>query len=101
MKITITPKAGKPETIEIKRPFTEWFDSVGHFIAPPFQTVFATSVPLIAKVDPKRVGASKPAQSSNTNFAEMDPDMLDALAASSTTGADASASGKKSKRRKA
>ncbi|KAH6660292.1 microsomal signal peptidase 25 kDa subunit-domain-containing protein [Truncatella angustata] len=101
VKVTITPKNGKPETIEIKRSFTEWFDSVGHFIAPPFQSVFAASVPLIAKADPKRVDTAKSAQSSGANFTDMDPDMLDALAAGSATGAEADASGKKSKRRKA
>lgn len=101
MKLTVTSKTGKAETIEIQRSFTEWFDSVGHFIAAPFQTIFATSVPLIAKADPKRAEAVKPAQTSDSNFADMDPDMLDALAAGSTTSAEAGASGKKSKRRKA
>ncbi|KAK9771849.1 putative Signal peptidase complex subunit 2 [Seiridium cardinale] len=100
VKITLTSKSGKSETIEVKRSFTEWFDSAGHFIAAPFQTVFATSVPLIAKADPKRLEAAKSAQPSGSNFADMDPDMLDALAAGSTTGADGG-SGKKSKRRKA
>lgn len=99
-KITITSKNGKSDTIEIKRSFTEWFDSVGHFIAPPFQTIFATSVPLIAKADPKRAESAQPTQNTHSNFTDMDPDMLDALAAGSTTGTDA-ASGKKSKRRKA
>lgn len=99
VKITMTPKSGKSETIEIKRSFTEWFDSVGHFIAPPFQTIFATSVPLIARADPKRVEAAKPAATSDSNFTDMDPAMLDALAAGSTTGTE-TASGKKSKRRK-
>lgn len=99
MKVSITAKGGKTETIEIKRSFTEWFDSAGHFIAPPFQTLFATSVPLIAKADPKRVEAAKPAQVSQSNFTDMDPTLLDALAAGST-GAEPDASGKKSKRRK-
>ncbi|ETS87330.1 hypothetical protein PFICI_01158 [Pestalotiopsis fici W106-1] len=100
VNISITSKNGKTETIEIKRSFTEWFDSAGHFIAPPFQTLFATSVPLIAKADPKRIEAAKPAQPSQSNFTDMDPELLDALAAGST-GAEPEASGKKSKRRKA
>ncbi|KAI0136376.1 microsomal signal peptidase 25 kDa subunit-domain-containing protein [Xylariales sp. AK1849] len=104
VNIAITSKSGgKPETIELSRPFTEWFDSVGHFVAPPFQTIFATSVPLIAKVDPKRAERSQ-AQTGGTggnssSFMNVDSDMLDALAAGSTTGADGT--GKKSKRRKA
>ncbi|KAI1872706.1 hypothetical protein JX265_005586 [Neoarthrinium moseri] len=101
VKITITPKSGKPETIEIKRSFTEWFDSAGHFIAAPFQSVFAASVPLIAKADPKRAETAKQAPTAaQSDFLDVDPAMLDAIAAGTATGADASA-GKKSKRRKA
>ena len=39
----------------MSRSFTEWFDAKGHFIAQPFQELFASSVPLIARLDPKRV----------------------------------------------
>ncbi|KAI1107650.1 SPC25-domain-containing protein [Jackrogersella minutella] len=100
IKVTITPKKGTSETIELARPFTEWFDAQGHFVAPPFQTVFAASVPLIAKADPKRAQvAAAPA----ADFSNVDADVLDAIAASQTTstGAEAASSGKKSKRRKA
>ncbi|KAI1137933.1 SPC25-domain-containing protein [Hypoxylon sp. FL0543] len=99
VKITVTPKNGKPETIELARSFTEWFDVQGHFIARPFQTIFATSVPLIAKADPKRAQIAAPA----SEFANVDTDVLEAIAASGTTstGAEASSSSKKSKRRKA
>ncbi|KAI1386917.1 SPC25-domain-containing protein [Hypoxylon trugodes] len=108
IKITITPKStNKPETIELARPFTEWFDVQGHFIARPFQTILATAVPLIAKADPKRVQAA-PA-TSTSDFLNADADVLDAIAASQSTstatGAEtetpAAGSGKKSKRRKA
>ncbi|KAI1482469.1 hypothetical protein K445DRAFT_313391 [Daldinia sp. EC12] len=102
VKITVTPKnAGAPETIELARSFTEWFDVQGHFIARPFQTVFATAVPLIAKADPKRVQSSAPVP----DFLNADADVLDAIAASqsttTSTGAEATPAGKKSKRRKA
>ncbi|KAI1647824.1 SPC25-domain-containing protein [Daldinia loculata] len=99
VKITVTPKNGAPETIELARPFTEWFDVQGHFIARPFQTVFATAVPLIAKADPKRVQAAAPVP----DFLNADADVLDAIAASqsTSTGAEAASGSKKSKRRKA
>lgn len=95
----MTPKNGAPETIELARPFTEWFDVQGHFIARPFQTVFATAVPLIAKADPKRVQAAAPVP----DFLNADADVLDAIAASqfTSTGAEAASASKKSKRRKA
>ncbi|ORY62241.1 microsomal signal peptidase 25 kDa subunit-domain-containing protein [Pseudomassariella vexata] len=98
VKITVKSKAGKQSTIDIAKSFTEWFDSAGHFIAPPFQTVLASSVPMIAKADPKRAAKSE----SGSDFADLDPGLLDQLAAGSgsTTGAEAG-SGKKSKRRKA
>jgi signal peptidase complex subunit 2 len=100
VQLTITPKSGgKSETIELSRPFNEWFDSVGHFIALPFQTVFASSVPLIAKVDPKRAQTAA-AAASDSAFTNVDAAMLDALAASSATGTEAPVSEKKSKRRK-
>ncbi|KAH8675441.1 microsomal signal peptidase 25 kDa subunit-domain-containing protein [Xylariales sp. PMI_506] len=110
LKITVTSKAGKIETIEISRPFSEWFDSAGHLIATPFQTLFATGVPLIAKADPKRgpvkeakpTPAPAPAPAMDSSFVNVDATMLDALAASASTGADSSSgTAKKSKRRKA
>ncbi|KAK6958220.1 hypothetical protein Daesc_001015 [Daldinia eschscholtzii] len=102
VKITVTPKNGSPpETIELARSFTEWFDVQGHFIARPFQSVFATAVPLIAKADPKRAQSSAPVP----DFLNADADVLDAIAASqsttTSTGAEATPAGKKSKRRKA
>ncbi|KAI8958780.1 SPC25-domain-containing protein [Daldinia sp. FL1419] len=101
VKITVTPKNGSPETIELAKSFTEWFDVQGHFIARPFQTIFATAVPLIAKADPKRAQAT----AAVPDFLNADADILDAIAASqasgAATGADAASAGKKSKRRKA
>ncbi|OTB06555.1 hypothetical protein M426DRAFT_318951 [Hypoxylon sp. CI-4A] len=106
VKITVTPKKGAPQTIELAKSFTEWFDVQGHFIARPFQTVLATSVPLIAKVDPKRAQAAAATATTAapvSDFLNADADVLDAIAAAGTTstGAEAASSGKKSKRRKA
>ncbi|KAK8089075.1 signal peptidase complex subunit SPC2 [Apiospora hydei] len=104
MKITVTSKGGKPNHIELQKSFTEWFDAAGHFIVPPFQSMLATSVPLIATADPKRVAAAATAQDPTSDFVNMNQDVLNALAAGedvgSATSADAT-SGKKSKRRKA
>ncbi|XXG98673.1 DNA-directed RNA polymerase III complex subunit Rpc25 [Hypoxylon texense] len=99
VKITITPKKGEPQTVELARSFTEWFDVQGHFVALPFQVMLATQVPAIAKADPKRaqVAASAP------DFMNADASVLDAILASESaaTGTEAASSGKKSKRRKA
>jgi hypothetical protein len=90
------------------RSFTEWFDVQGHFIALPFQTMLATTVPLIATVDPKRVAttpsSSSAASTDSSSFMTVDAHTLDALAAAESTGAESnvtSSGGKKSKRRKA
>jgi signal peptidase complex subunit 2 len=92
-------KSSNPETTKISRSFTEWFDVAGHFVAPPFQSMLAMSVPCVGKLDPKRV----PAQSETYT-----PEMLDILAKASmnipvsapeSTGAETSAK-KAGKRRK-
>ncbi|KAI8945662.1 microsomal signal peptidase 25 kDa subunit-domain-containing protein [Xylaria longipes] len=100
--VEVTPKGGAAQKIEFARSFTEWFDVQGHFVALPFQTMLATTVPLIAKADPKRAAAALPPTSSaSSDFLNVDAQTLDALAAAESTGADSSATGKKSKRRKA
>ncbi|KAF4821722.1 Signal peptidase complex subunit SPC2 [Colletotrichum tropicale] len=96
MKITITPKNGASKTLELSKPFNQWFDSQGHFVASPFQEILATNIPTIGKLDPKRV------QSTSQTYSA---DVLDALYAESTatgsgSGAEAAAKGS-SKRRKA
>ncbi|KAE9583095.1 Signal peptidase complex subunit SPC2 [Colletotrichum fructicola] len=96
MKITITPKNGASKTLELAKPFNQWFDSQGHFVASPFQEILATNIPTIGKLDPKRV------QSTSQTYSA---DVLDALYAESTatgsgSGAEAAAKGS-SKRRKA
>ncbi|KAI1489386.1 microsomal signal peptidase 25 kDa subunit-domain-containing protein [Biscogniauxia mediterranea] len=99
VKVTITPKKGEVQTIELARSFTEWFDAQGHFIALPFQTMLATTVPLVGKADPKRAAVDTP------DFMNTDSGVLDALLAAQSTGAESTGAdanaGKKSKRRKA
>ncbi|KXJ92002.1 microsomal signal peptidase 25 kDa subunit-domain-containing protein [Microdochium bolleyi] len=115
MTISITPKGSstKPSSIEINRSFTEWFDSAGHFIALPFQTMLATAVPVIGQADPKRVAsASNPAAASaiaGTNgvseqdlLSRTDPAVLDAILAAQqgTTASGADIGANKAKGRK-
>ncbi|OIW35457.1 hypothetical protein CONLIGDRAFT_627520 [Coniochaeta ligniaria NRRL 30616] len=99
LTITIQPKSksAKPETFTITRPFTEWFDAAGHFVPAPFQTVLATAIPVVGKLDPKRV----PAEKTDSRYTA---EMLDALSAATSSemasGTDVAASGgKKGKRR--
>ncbi|KAI0450420.1 microsomal signal peptidase 25 kDa subunit-domain-containing protein [Xylaria acuta] len=99
--VDITPKGGAAHKIEFARSFTEWFDVQGHFVALPFQTMLATTVPLIAKADPKRAAALPSISAASSDFLNVDAQTLDALAAAESTGADGGATGKKSKRRKA
>ncbi|KAI0543183.1 microsomal signal peptidase 25 kDa subunit-domain-containing protein [Xylaria digitata] len=100
--VDVTPKRGPSTKLEFARSFTEWFDVQGHFVALPFQTMLATTVPLIAKADPKRAAVipTPAASAAAAEFLNVDTHTLDALVAAETTGAESSA-GKKSKRRKA
>ena len=43
-----------PIKLKISRPFTQWFDAAGHFVALPFQQMFAAEVPIIGKADPTK-----------------------------------------------
>ncbi|KAI1176033.1 microsomal signal peptidase 25 kDa subunit-domain-containing protein [Nemania sp. FL0916] len=126
----ITSPRSSPRKIEFSRSFTEWFDVQGHFVALPFQTMLASTVPLIAKADPKRASATTTSTNTSSNataataavapatpsvastagsdFLNVDAETLDALAAGEATGTGAetgaggaSGKGKKSKRRKA
>ena len=53
--VTTTSKDGKVKEQRIERSFTEWFDAAGHFVAKPFQQMFASNVEVIGKVDLKNV----------------------------------------------
>ncbi|KFY63696.1 hypothetical protein V497_01933, partial [Pseudogymnoascus sp. VKM F-4516 (FW-969)] len=47
-------------TTTLSRPFADWFDSAGHFVALPFQQMLAGAAPVIGKADPGRVGKEAP-----------------------------------------
>lgn len=94
MKVTVTSKNGQKKTVELAKPFAEWFDSQGHFVTTPFQEILATNIAVIGKLDSKRVKSASQTYSA---------DVLDALYAETTatgSGAEAAAKGS-SKRRKA
>ncbi|KAI0197623.1 microsomal signal peptidase 25 kDa subunit-domain-containing protein [Astrocystis sublimbata] len=90
--VDVTPKnaPNKPQRLAFSRSFTEWFDAQGHFVALPFQTMLASTVPVVAQADPKRAAPS-------SDFLNYDAQTLDALAAAESTGAEAA---KKAKKRK-
>ncbi|EGS23252.1 signal peptidase complex-like protein [Thermochaetoides thermophila DSM 1495] len=107
--VEITPKdgKGKKQTIEISRPFAEWFDAAGRFVAVPFQTMLATAVPVIGKSDPKRVATSAQGPGETSSTPAYTPQMLDLLAkasgsasgvtAEAVTGTDVKTGGKRRK----
>jgi len=53
--IKTTGKDGKVKEQRVQKSFTKWFDEAGHFVALPFQQMFASNVEAIGKVDPTRV----------------------------------------------
>ncbi|CAK7235213.1 hypothetical protein SEUCBS140593_009207 [Sporothrix eucalyptigena] len=92
VEITVTSPSSKnaPKTITLSRPFSEWFNSAGVFVAAPFQTLFATAVPAIGKADPKRVAAAEStpaAADSASSETAYSPAMLAMLAAASKADA--------------
>ncbi|POS76917.1 microsomal signal peptidase 25 kDa subunit [Diaporthe helianthi] len=102
LAITITPKTGSPTTINLSRSFTEWFDAAGRFVATPFQTMLASTVPVIGSLDPKRANA--PTAESVPQYTDEELSaMLAAASASSDGTAEATGSSAKKggKRRKA
>ncbi|OBT53935.1 hypothetical protein VE04_04321 [Pseudogymnoascus sp. 24MN13] len=55
--LTITsqsPTSAAATTTTLSRPFADWFDSAGHFVALPFQQMLAGAAPVIGKADPGR-----------------------------------------------
>ncbi|KAH8759043.1 microsomal signal peptidase 25 kDa subunit [Diaporthe sp. PMI_573] len=102
LAITITPKTGSPTTINLSRSFTEWFDAAGRFVATPFQTMLASTVPVIGSLDPKR--ANVPAAESAPQYTEEELSAMLAAAGASpddTAEATGSSAKKGGKRRKA
>ncbi|KAB5530502.1 microsomal signal peptidase 25 kDa subunit-domain-containing protein [Coniochaeta sp. 2T2.1] len=113
LTITISPKSGTPQTTTISRPFNTWFDSAGHFVPAPFQTMLATAIPAVGKLDPKRLSQpaaqATPEEKTETQAAtgtesRYTAEMLDAISSEMASGNDAAAAtpgtgGKKGKRR--
>lgn len=102
LTITIAPKAGKPTTINLSRSFTEWFDAAGRFVATPFQTMLASTVPVIGTLDPKRAGVPM-AASAGPQYTEQELSAMLAAAGASpddtaeVTGSSAKKGGKRRK----
>jgi hypothetical protein len=96
LTITVTDKNSKSNVYKVSKPFSEWFDQTGQFVAVPFQAMLANAVPVIGKRDPKRVTVSK-------ELLDASPDVLDAILAANATGAEAEvadATGKKAAKRR-
>ena len=53
--VTTTSKNGNIKEQKFEKSFTEWFDADGHFVAKPFQQMFASNVEAIGGVDTKNV----------------------------------------------
>lgn len=89
VSVTIQPKdkTAKPETISFKRSFADWFDEAGHFVAAPFQSMLASGVPVVAKLDPKRVVGPTPVSQGYS------AEMLDVLSAKDPSYSEVAASG--------
>lgn len=49
LEITYSQGSSAPTTIKISRPFSQWFDASGRFVAAPFQEMLASQVPVIGK----------------------------------------------------
>lgn len=96
LSITVTDKSSKSRIIEVAKPFASFFDESGYFVAVPFQEILATAVPVVGKLDPKRI------KSESHEVLNASPELLDAIlaansASASTTGAEAAEGGKRRK----
>ncbi|KAK1238773.1 hypothetical protein MKX07_004349 [Trichoderma sp. CBMAI-0711] len=96
LSITVTDTSAKSRIIEIAKPFASFFDESGYFVAGPFQQILATAVPIVGKLDPKRI------KSESQDMLNASPEILDAIlaannAAAASTGAEAAEGGKRRK----
>ncbi|KAL1854929.1 hypothetical protein Daus18300_011249 [Diaporthe australafricana] len=103
LTVTITPRTGSSTTINLSRSFTEWFDAAGRFVATPFQTMLASTVPVIGSLDPKRASVAAAAEPAPQYTDEELTAMLAAAGASPDDTAEVTGSSAKKggKRRKA
>ncbi|KAM0330039.1 hypothetical protein ACHAQA_004210 [Verticillium albo-atrum] len=98
LKITLTPKSGAPTTLDLARPFTQWFDAKGTFVVVPFQEMLATGIPAVGKLDSRRVRSGAEAEKQQEEY---DPEVLNALlAASPSASATGSAAATKATKRR-
>ncbi|KAK1239025.1 hypothetical protein MKX08_006086 [Trichoderma sp. CBMAI-0020] len=94
LSITVTDKSAKSRIIEVAEPFASFFDESGYFVAVPFQQILATAVPMIGKLDPRRI------KSESQDMLNANPELLDAILAANNgaaTGVDASEGGRQRK----
>ncbi len=76
-----------PNTLKISRPFMQWFDAAGHFVALPFQQIFAGEVPMIGQADPTRAIALDGKLMQETATSQRLQPAVDGIAAVRGTGA--------------
>lgn len=98
-----TPKEEKT----LRKPFREWFDEKGTFVARPFQEILATNIGVVGAVDTKRVvKKEKKPEEEGKPEQSMDEKWEALLKESSeggveTSGADTKAKGGKKRSKKA
>ncbi|PHH76520.1 hypothetical protein CDD80_1491 [Ophiocordyceps camponoti-rufipedis] len=99
LTVTVKPRGSTPQVIKFTAPFATFFDETGRFVVKPFQKLFASSVPLVGRLDPKRATSNKIA---SQDLLDADPDLLDAVLAADPAKVTSSASDAKTggKRRK-
>jgi signal peptidase complex subunit 2 len=78
-----------PNTLKISRPFMQWFDAAGHFVALPFQQMFAGEVSVIGKADPTKAVAVDGKLVQTTAASQGLQPALDGITAGRGTGASA------------
>jgi len=107
LTVEVTRKgSSKAETLTVSRPFSEWFDAAGHFVAAPFQTMIATGIPVVGALDSKRLLKAREAAGTTAGTPGYTPEILEALASAAGTASGAEAASgtdakKGGKRRKA
>jgi hypothetical protein len=79
-----------PNTVTIKKPFTQWFDKAGHFVALPFQQMVASNVKVVGDADPGKVvdGKKKVIKVEEGESKNMDQKWASLLAESSGVSLD-------------
>jgi len=58
VKVQTKGPDGQTTEVKLARPFSDWVNAQGFFVAQPFQSMLATSVPAIGKYDVKNSNTS-------------------------------------------